>query len=70
MEIWVLTREVNEYDQFGEYFVAAFPSKPHHSQLTANNVSQDRLRHVLNGGGRLGNEYEWFYLREVINKHD
>lgn len=65
MSVWVLTRELNEYDQFGEYFVAVFPEKPHHSQLTANGVEQEKLKHTLNGGGRVGTEYEWFHLREI-----
>lgn len=66
MEIWVLTREINQYDQDGEYFVAVYVGKPHHTQLTASGVPQNRLRHVLDGGGRVGVEYEWFHLRRVI----
>jgi hypothetical protein len=62
--IWVLTREINQYDQDGEYFVEVFRDKPTHQQLTANGVPTDRLRHVLNGGGREDFEYEWFWLRQ------
>ncbi len=65
MSVWVLTKEFNEYDQFGEYFVAVFPDKPHHSQLTTYGVRQNRLKHTLEGGGRVGTEYEWFHLREI-----
>lgn len=64
MTIWVLTREVNDYDQHGEYFVDAWLDKPTHQTLTLCGVPQNRLRHVLNGGGRVEYEYEWFYLRE------
>jgi hypothetical protein len=64
MSIWILTREINEYDQDGEYFVDAWLEKPTHQILTAAGVPQNRLRHVLNGGGRVGFEYEYFYLRE------
>ncbi len=65
MTIWVLTREINEYDQEGEYFVDAWKLKPHHSKLTEHGVPQNRLNHVLNGGGRVGAENEWFFLREI-----
>ncbi len=61
---WVLTREINLYDQDGAYFVAVFGEKPHHAQLTAHGVPQNRLRHVLNGGGRVDTEDEWFHLAE------
>lgn len=26
--VWVLTREINAYEQDGEYFVKVFPAKP------------------------------------------
>ena len=64
--VWILTREINQYDQDGEYFVAVFGEKPHHTELTDKGVPQNRLRHVLNGGGRVLPEYEWFHLREVF----
>ena len=63
IEAWILTREINQYDQDGEYFVAVFFAKPHHSELSAHGVPQNRLRHVLNGGGRVKWEDEWFWLR-------
>lgn len=64
--VWVLTREINEYNQDGEYFVAVFTNRPHHSLLTKHGVPQDRLHHVgMKGGGRIGDEDEWFLLREV-----
>ena len=47
---WVLTKEYNEYDQYGEYFVAIFKDKPHHTELTKLEVPTNRLRHVLKGG--------------------
>ena len=63
MLIWVLTQEYNEYDQYGEYFIAVFGKKPTHKQLTARGVLTNRLRHTLNGGGRIGTENVWYYLR-------
>jgi len=62
--VWILTSELNAYDQYGEYFLAVFGEKPHHKKLTELGVPQNRLRHVLNGGGRVGYEDSWFYLRE------
>lgn len=62
-EVWILTEELNSYDQHGEYFVAVFARVPHHSELSQYGVPQNRLRHVLNGGGRIGVEDHWFYLR-------
>lgn len=66
MSIWILTRAINEYDQDGEYFVDAWDKKPTHQMLTLSGVPQNRLRHVLNGGGRVEFEYEWFFLREKV----
>lgn len=63
--VYVLTWEINEYDQHGEYFVDVFIGKPMHQQLTANGVPKNRLRHVLNGGGRVGSEDEWFWLKQL-----
>ncbi len=63
--IWVLTREINEYDQDGEYYVKAFNHKPTHQELSSAGVPTTSLRHVLNGGGRTERyEHEWFHLRE------
>lgn len=65
MDVYVLTREVNAYDQFGEYFVAVFANKPTTTQLREHEVPEGRLTHVLKGGGRLDHEAEWFHLRKV-----
>lgn len=64
MKVWILTREINMYDQAGEYFVAVFANKPTHHQLTEYGVATNRLRHTLNGGGRVEYEDEWFILTE------
>lgn len=64
MKVWILTREINMYDQDGEYFVAVFANKPTHQQLTECGVATNRLRHTLNGGGRVECEDEWFILTE------
>lgn len=58
---WILTFEVNEYDQYGEYFLAAFKEKPTKLQLKEaiddmNFASDDALEHVLQGGGQRDNK--------------
>lgn len=74
-KIWVLTREINQYDQDGEYFVAVFKAKPTVKQiariLAANGywgsdvmTALATALHILEGGGREGTEDEWYNLRE------
>lgn len=64
-KIWVLTTEYNEYDQFGEYFVAAWRQKPTKDQLQPLTSMNDfGLDHLLKGGGRLEYEYQWYNLKE------
>lgn len=66
--IWVLTREYNDYDQHGEYFVHAWTSKPTVEQIDkALNGWENReeCEHILNGGGRRGYENSWYFLRTV-----
>ena len=63
----LLTREINQYDQDGEYFVALFQGKPSREQLHNAGVPVGYSDRVLNdGGGRtLELEEEWFYLLEI-----
>ena len=65
MKVYVLTEEYNQYDQYGEYFIALFNGIPHHTQLTKLGVPTNRLKHVQKGGGRVDYEDQWYYLREV-----
>lgn len=74
---WVLTSEVNDYDQHGEYFCAAWADKPTVEQLadyfaTTNSGPEGDimeivayLLHITNGGGRRKAEHEWWNLRYV-----
>lgn len=64
--VWILTREVNGYDQEGEYFEGVFKDKPsfdYLSQLLHTN-NRSLINHILNGGGRMNKEDMWYYLRE------
>jgi hypothetical protein len=65
MKVWNLTREINEYDQDGEYYVKTFIEKPTCEMLLSLDVPKYLINHVLNGGGRQEFEDEWFYLREI-----
>lgn len=70
-EVWILTREVNEYNQEGAYFIAVFGVKPSHNELSDLGVPRNRLRHVLNGGGRVFNDEEWYELSShIVNTHN
>ncbi len=64
MKIWILTEAYNDYDQHGEYFVAAFANKPTKEQLAKHDIHGEEADHVLNGGGRRNYEYNWYYLQE------
>lgn len=75
--VWVLTREINAYEQDGEYFVAVWEKKPSLEQLAhhfghvqggqSGNVMKALafLMHIEKGGGRQAVEGEWFNLRHV-----
>ena len=74
---WVLTREHNEYDQMGEYFVAVFQGKPTFQQVeppvaewARDDSDSPKLGHIVGnllrkGGGRIKDEYTWFFLKEI-----
>jgi hypothetical protein len=67
MTVWILTREENQYDQYGEYFVAVYANKPTKEQLRKVRVYEHALDWVLdNGGGRKDIEDTWWYLTEMV----
>jgi len=65
MKLFVITCEVNEYDQYGEYFVMAFAKRPVLGDLGNLTVDAMTKKHILAGGGRRGNEEVWYNLCEV-----
>lgn len=68
-KIWVLTREINEYYQDGEYFMTAFTNEPIIHQLNEQGLTDEEAEYVLHyGGGRMGLEYQWYYLNEISLK--
>ena len=75
-KVYVLTYEVNQYDQYGRYFVAVFKGIPSLEDLAKVMSNQDWnlgnvmeavafLEHLRKGGGRRGVEDQWYYLDEV-----
>ena len=71
MQIWILTHEINEYNQDGEYFDRAFAQKPTIDQIKeACRYNEMGAKHVLNGGGRKNNEYMWFNLKVMEVRND
>ena len=74
MKLYILVSEINEYDQAGQYFIDAWSHKPSKEELATAILTrgeprfsmEDTVQNLLNnGGGRLGVEYEWFYLKEL-----
>ncbi len=63
--VWVLTRELNQYDQDGAYFCAVWATKPTAADLRAHGIGPAWSEHVLASGGRIEKENEWFNLQEV-----
>ena len=67
--IWIVTTEYNEYDQYGEYFVACFLEKPSKSELKEllknEYISDITIDYLFDGGGRQDVENQWWYLEEV-----
>lgn len=73
MSIWVLTREINDYNQDGAYFERAWGHKPSIETLTkffnGEGYPEEQGNHlaqwVYNGGGRQKYEHTWYNLDEV-----
>ncbi len=63
--LWVITREENQYDQYGEYFVAAFSEKPTLDNLIRLFGDIILAKHILKGGGRMILEDTWYNLKRV-----
>ncbi len=66
MKVWVLTREINQYDQDGAYFVEIFKDFPTKEKLLKVGVYEDNADRLLHGeNGRRNGEDEWWYLEEM-----
>jgi len=67
--LWIVTRAINDYNQYGEYFVCAFITKPTFKEL--KNLlpceSDATIGKLTRGGGRQSIEDEWYFLTEQTN---
>jgi hypothetical protein len=64
--MWIVTEEYNAYDQYGEYFIACYGSKPTFAQLKKLIEADDvTIGKLTRGGGRQGTEEIWWNLHEV-----
>lgn len=64
--MWVVTKSVNDYNQYGDYFVCVFQNKPTVEELKASlGVNASYARKLLAGGGRINDEAEWYFLTEM-----
>lgn len=63
--MWVITRAINQYDQYGDYFETAYENKPTLDDLLKFFGDEELAKHVLNGGGRRGFEDSWYFLTEI-----
>jgi len=78
--MWIITREINEYRQDGEYFFAAYSRQPTLTQLallfydkSIDELTDDEILFITSvkrGGGQDacypdGNGNEWFTLHNV-----
>ena len=67
--MWVLTREHNEYDQYGAYYVMCWDHKPSEHELLWIMAHEEMggwsLKHLMKGGGRTKQlEDIWYNLEE------
>lgn len=67
--MWVITREINEYDQDGEYFVSVYESRPSFQDLKAllPDEKDATLDKLTRGGGGQSTENEWYHLGQVMH---
>jgi len=66
--VYVITRAYNNYDQHGDYLVSVFLSYPTVEQIKElfPVTTKEFVKHLLQGGGRIGTEDEWYYLTALV----
>lgn len=69
MKVWVLTSQVNDYDQYGEYFEACFKEKPTPTQLAT--ITGESVQYWKDNpeGGRIGVAHGWYNMHEIAYGH-
>lgn len=73
--MFVLTKAVNDYNQYGDYLETVFSTSPTLTDLskyfyntTLENLEDEQilfLTHIKRGGGRQNTENEWYFLDEL-----
>ena len=65
--MWVLTKAINEYYQYGNYLVSVFENKPTFEQLKSILIEESdvTIGKLTRGGGRQKDEDQWYYLKEI-----
>ena len=65
--MWIVTRAINDYNQYGDYFVAAFNNEPTFQDLKKLLPDEDdvTIGKLIRGGGRQNFECNWYYLTEM-----
>ncbi|MNK14333.1 hypothetical protein D3C87_324440 [compost metagenome] len=69
--IYILTKEYNEYDQFGSYFIHAWQWKPTIAEMKVHDrfiTDEIGLHLSVHGGGRIADEDVWFHLEIIDNE--
>lgn len=78
MNIWLITKAINAYDQEGDYIETAYDHEstredlrkyfyserydPKKSPKHERNLREKFISHLLKGGGRIEWENEWYFL--------
>jgi len=65
--MWVITRAINDYSQYGDYLECVYDHKPSIEELTLFFGDVSIAIHVHGGGGRIKEEDSWWYLTELQN---
>lgn len=66
--MWIITRCINEYDQDGDYFFAAFTEHPSLNEIMLTvGCNENYANNILSNRGRVNLEHDWYFLTEVYN---
>jgi hypothetical protein len=69
MMVWILTKSVNDYNQYGDYYIEAFKNKPTREQLRACEVPDDDIEQLLEKGSSTHKgPYDEYTLEQVQPK--
>lgn len=68
MKVWVLTSEVNAYDQYGEYFEDVYKEKPTEDQISDKmgyKKDSKQVQNLMNkGSSYVSGANGWYKLKQ------